>query len=99
MANILLEWQQHEYAALYLIQSVLICSDYLESAVYARRQVDLLGHLLEVYFYAEEYDKCQAVIDKLDEKVEKINALDIADYVTQKMREAIVRGTHSGGGC
>ena len=99
MANILLEWQQHEYAALYLIQSVLICSDYLESAVYARRQVDLLGHLLEVYFYAEEYDKCQAVIDKLDEKVEKINALDIADYVTQEMREAIVRGTHSGGGC
>ena len=49
----------------------------------------MLGHLLQVYFLAGEYGKCQAVIDKLDEKVETIGTLDIGDYVPEEMRRSV----------
>lgn len=89
MANIMLEWRQYDKAELYLIRCVLTCAKHLEIRAFARRQVELLGHLLQVYFLAGEYGKCQAVIDKLDEKVEKIGVLDIGDYVTEEMRRAV----------
>ena len=75
MANIMLEWRQYDKAELYLIRCILTCAKHLEIRAFARRQVELLGHLLQVYFLAGEYSKCQAVIDKLDEKVEKIGVL------------------------
>ena len=89
MANIMLEWRQYDKAELYLIRCILTCAKHLEIRAFARRQVELLGHLLQVYFLAGEYGKCQAIIDKLDEKVEKIGALDIGDYVTEEMRRAV----------
>lgn len=89
MANIMLEWRQYDKAELYLIRCILTCAKHLEIRAFARRQVELLGHLLQVYFLAGEYGKCQAVIDKLDEKVEKIGVLDIGDYVTEEMRRAV----------
>ena len=89
MANIMLEWRQYEKAELYLIRCVLTCAKHLEIRAFARRQVELLGHLLQVYFLAGEYGKCQAVIDKLDEKVETIGTLDIGDYVPEEMRRAV----------
>ena len=88
MANIMLEWQQYDKAELYLIRSILTCANHLEIAAYARRQVELLGRLLQVYFLAGEYGKCQAVIDKIDEKVAGIGTLDIGDYVPEEIREA-----------
>ena len=60
MANIMLEWRQYDKVELYLIRSILTCANHLEIAAYARRQVELLGHLLQVYFLAGEYGKCQA---------------------------------------
>lgn len=89
MANIMLEWRQYDKAELYLIRCILTCGNHLEIAAYARRQVELLGHLLQVYFFAGDYGKCQAVIEKLDEKVEKIGMLDIGDYVPEEMRRAV----------
>ena len=65
MANIMLEWQQYDKAELYLIRSILTCGNHLEIAAYARRQVELLGHLLEVYLHAGEYGKCQVVIEEM----------------------------------
>lgn len=89
MANILLEWRQYDEAAMYLIRAILSCTNHMEIAAYARRQAGLLGHLLEVYFYAGEYAKCQTVINKLDEKVQKIDSLDIWDYVPEEIRRAV----------
>ncbi len=89
MANIMLEWQQYDKAELYLLCSITACANHLEIAAYARRQVELLRHLLEVYLYAGEYGKSQAVIDKLDEKVEKIRTLDMENYVPDKTRKAV----------
>ena len=89
MANILLEWRQYDEAAMYLIRAILSCANRMEIAAYARRQAELLGHLLEVYFYAGEYTKCQMVIDKLDEKVQKIDWLDIRDYVPEEICRAV----------
>ena len=89
MANIMLEWRQYDKAELYLIRCILTCAKHLEIRAFARRQVELLGHLLQVYFLAGEYGKCQAVIDKLDEKVETIGTLDIGDYVPEEMRRAV----------
>jgi len=88
MANIMLEWQQYDKAELYLIRSILACANHLEIAAYARRQVELLGHLLQVYFFAGDYGKCQAAIAKIDEKVAEIGTLDIGDYVPEEIRKA-----------
>ena len=90
MANIMLEWQQYDKAELYLLRSILSCGSHLEIAAYARRQVELLGHLLEVYFNAGEYGKCQTVIDKIDEIVRKIGTVRIEDYVPEEIRETVV---------
>ena len=89
MANIMLEWRQYDKVELYLIRSILTCANHLEIAAYARRQVELLGHLLQVYFLAGEYGKCQAVIDKIDEKAAGIGTLDIRDYAPEEIREAV----------
>ena len=89
MANILLEWRQYDEATMYLIRAILSCANHMEIAAYARRQAELLGHLLEVYFYAGEYAKCQTVINKLDEKVQKIDSLDIRGYVPEEIRRAV----------
>ena len=97
MANIMLEWRQYDKAELYLIRCVLTCAKHLEIRAFARRQVELLGHLLQVYFLAGEYGKCQAVIDKLDEKVEKIGTLDIGDYVPEEMRKTVLTANQNRG--
>ena len=89
MANLMLEWQQYDQAELYLLRSILTCGDHLEIAAYARRQVELLGHLLEVYFRAGDYSKCRAVMDKINEKVCKIGTLHFEDYVSEEIREFI----------
>lgn len=89
MANLMLEWQQYDQAELYLLRAILTCGDHLEIAAYARRQVELLGHLLEVYFHAGDYAKCRAVMDKIDEKVRKIGALHVEDYVPEEIRKFI----------
>lgn len=89
MANLMLEWQQYDQAELYLLRSILTCGDHLEIAAYARRQVELLGHLLEVYFRAGDYSKCRAVMDKINEKVRKIGTLHFEDYVSEEIREFI----------
>ena len=89
MANILLEWQRYDEAAMYLLRAILACANHPELPAYARRQAELLGHLLEVYLQAGEYSKCQAVIDKLDEKVEKIGTPEIRDYVPEEIRKAV----------
>ena len=90
MANIMLEWQQYDKAELYLIRSILTCGNHLEIAAYARRQVELLGHLLEVYLHEGEYGKCKAVIDKIDEKVTQNSALNTEDYVPVKIRKMVL---------
>ena len=89
MANLMLEWQQYDQAELYLLRAILTCGDHLEIAAYARRQVELLGHLLEVYFHAGDYAKCRAAMDKIDEKVRKIGTLHFEDYVSEEIRKFI----------
>ena len=90
MANIMLEWEQYDQAAQYLLRCISICEEHLEIAAYARRKVELLGHLLEVYLHAEQYGKCQAVIDKIEEKVRQSGStLNIEDYVPEKVREVV----------
>lgn len=89
MANLMLEWQQYDQAELYLLRAILICGDHLEIVAYARRQVELLGHLLEVFFHAGDCGKCRAVMDKIDEKVRKIGTLHFEDYVPEEIREFI----------
>lgn len=89
MANLMLEWQQYDQAELYLLRAILICGDHLEIVAYARRQVELLGHLLEVYFHAGDCGKCRAVMDQIDEKVRKIGTLHFEDYVPEEIREFI----------
>ena len=89
MANIMLEWRQYEDAEQYLRLSIAICGKHQEIAAYQRRQTELLGHLLQVYFTAGEYGKCQAVIDKLDEKAALIGTVDIEDYVPMDTRETV----------
>ena len=89
MANIMLEWQQYDRAELYLLRSILACSKHLGIAAYARRQVELLGHLAEVYLRAGAYGKCQTVIEEMDEKVRQIGTLRLADYLPEAAREAV----------
>ena len=67
----------------------------MEIAAYARRQVELLGHLLEVYFHAGDYAKCRAVMDKIDEKVRKIGTLHFEDYVPEEIRKFIASGSNT----
>ena len=93
MANIMLEWQQYDKAEMYLLRCISMCSDHLEIAAYARRQVELLGHLLEVYLHAEKYGKCRIVIDQIDEKIKQIGSgtlnLNAEDYVPEEIREFV----------
>lgn len=96
MANLMLEWQRYDNAELYLIRSILTCGNHLEIAAYARRQVELLGHLLEVYLHAGEYGKCQVVIEEIDEKVRQNGTLDIEDYVLEEVRKVVETANSSG---
>lgn len=96
MANIMLEWRQYDRAELYLLRSILACSKHSEIAAYARRQVELLGHLLEVYLRAGEYGKCRTVIEKMDEKVRQTGTLRIVDYVPEETREAVAAANAKG---
>ena len=78
-ANIFLEWGQFDEAAGLLLQSIGICEKYLEITAYARRQLDLLGHLAEVYHFGRHDEKCQAVLTLLETKISKMNALETLD--------------------
>ena len=74
-ANIFLEWGQFDEAAGLLLQSIGICEKHLEITAYARRQLDLLGHLAEVYHFGRHDEKCQAVLTLMETKISKMNAL------------------------
>lgn len=87
VANILLEWKQYGKAAECLRGCISICEKYPEILPYARRQVDLLGYLLDVYLSAEEYDKCKEVIGQIDERVEAVGSLRAEDYVPEQLRK------------
>ena len=78
-ANIYLEWGQFDEAAGLLLQSIGICEKHLEITAYARRQLDLLEHLAEVYHFGRHDEKCQAVLTLLETKISKMNALEILD--------------------
>ena len=67
-ANIYLEWGQFDEAAGLLLQSIGICEKHLEITAYARRQLDLLEHLAEVYHFGRHDEKCQAVLTLLETK-------------------------------
>lgn len=90
-ANILLEWQQYDAASKYLLQAVVICEKHLEIVAYKRKQVELLGHLLQVYFHGGEREKCRAVIDMIDEKVREIGGINVDDYVPAEVRECVMK--------
>lgn len=51
----------------------------MEITAYARRQLDLLGHLAEVYHFGRHDEKCQAVLTLLETKISKMNALETLD--------------------
>ena len=89
MANVMLEWQQYDKAEMYLLRSIWTCAGHPEIAAYARRQIELLGHLLEVYFLAGEYERCRRVIEKIDEKVGESGVLRIEDYVPEFILDAV----------
>lgn len=93
VANILLEWKQYDKAAECLLGCISICEKYPEILPYARRQVDLLGYLLDVYLYAKEYDKCKEVIGQIDARVEAIGSLRAEDYVPEQLRKEIMMVT------
>ena len=78
-ANIYLEWGQFDEAAGLLLQSIGICEKHLEITAYARRQLDLLGHLAEVYHFGRRDEKCQAVLTLMETKISKMNALETWD--------------------
>lgn len=78
-ANIFLEWGQFDEAAGLLLQSIGICEKHLEITAYARRQLDLLGHLAEVYHFGRHDEKCQAVLTLMETKISKMNALESCD--------------------
>jgi serine/threonine protein kinase len=89
MANIMLEWQEYEDAEQYLRLSIAICGKHQEIAAYQRRQAELLGHLLQVYFIAGEYEKCREAIAMLNDRSCKDAELNIEQFVPTKIREAV----------
>lgn len=91
MANLMLEWQQYDQAELYLLRAILTCGDHLEIAAYARRQVELLGHLLEVYFHAGDYAKCRAAMDMFGEPTEVHGAGNTWDLQRQQFWKQLAK--------
>lgn len=79
MANIMLEWQKFDEAASYLIQCILICEKYPAIIAYARREIELLEHLLQVYTYSNQPDKCRAVLERLEEKTAAFTRIHAVD--------------------
>lgn len=79
MANIMLEWQKFDEAASYLIQCILICEKYPAIIAYARREIELLEHLLQVYTYSNQPDKCRAVLERLEEKTATFTRIHAVD--------------------
>ena len=73
------EWGLFDEAAGLLLQSIGICEKHLEITAYARRQLDLLEHLAEVYHFGRHDEKCQAVLTLLETKISKMNALETLD--------------------
>ena len=85
----MLEWQEYEAAEQYLRLSIAICGKHREIAAYQRRQTELLGHLLRVYFTAGEYGKCREVIAMLNDGYCKDAGSNIEQLVPTEIREAI----------
>lgn len=96
-ANILLEWQEYDDAAKYLVLSTIMCEKNKDIIAYERKRLELLGHLLQVYFSAEEYDKCKTVIALLDDETKQNDGLDIDKYVPLEIRNAAANFTTPGG--
>ena len=91
VANILLEWRRYDKAEQCLLRCIAICERHLVILPYARRQMELLGHLLQVCLYAEKYDRCREIITEIDEKIGKIGGLQVEHYVPVEVRQALMQ--------
>ena len=55
----MLECGMLDEAAKYLLLAVILCEKHLEIAIYQRLQLVMLGHLLEIYYYMEDYEQAR----------------------------------------
>ena len=86
-ANIMLECGMLDEAAKYLLLAVILCEKHLEIAIYQRLQLVMLGHLLEIYYYMEDYEQCKTVIEVIDHNIKEEDEIEI--YVSSQIREAV----------
>lgn len=91
MANIFFELQQYEDAEAYLLLSISICEKHQEIEAYQRRQTELLSYLLQIYFDAEEDEKCRAAILALDERARQSGGSGIEQLIPIEIREAVCK--------
>lgn len=79
LIHVVQSFRTFDVAAGLLLQSIGICEKHLEITAYARKQLDLLEHLAEVYHFGRHDEKCQAVLTLLETKISKMNALETLD--------------------
>ena len=90
-ANIYLECKSYDDAVLYLLHSVHICEKHNEITAYRKKKLEMLSHLLRVYYEKSDFEMCELTISSIDSLKEAFDTSYAARLVPDYIREAVHR--------
>ena len=89
VANMLVEWKKYEESVEWLLLGIRACEETPDTISYARKKMDLLSYMLDVYYEADDIRKCREIVEQIEALNVQNDKYGISVEISNKIRDAI----------